>query len=91
MSRLCFSKCLLIPAISCALVAVPAHADMRVLDSNVPRFPRDMQIEGKSIDSLHSGEWVKVLIIEENKTQIFQGATPPWRRPGFGTRGPNGD
>ena len=50
MSRLCFSKCLLIPAISCALVAVPAHADMRVLDLNVPRFPRDMRIEGKSIE-----------------------------------------
>jgi hypothetical protein len=75
-------------ALSFALLAYPARADMEVLESNVPRYPRGQRLEGKTIGPLRPGEHVKVLILEENKTHLFEG-DPPWKRTEFGIRGPS--
>jgi hypothetical protein len=77
----------LIVVIGAAVLASPARADMEVLESNVPGYPPGKRIEGNAIGPLRHGERVKVLILEENKTRLFEG-DPPWRRSGFGTRGP---
>jgi hypothetical protein len=69
-----------------ALTAPPAVADMRVVASNVAKYPRDAFLPGNTITDLKRGEWVRVRILETNKTQYF--GDPPVRREGFGTRRP---
>jgi hypothetical protein len=71
-------------------LSVPvARADMKVLDSNVSRYPRDLVVAGNVIEDLRPGEWVRVLILEMNATKVFG---DPFRgRQGLGTRGPRHD
>jgi len=72
-------------SIGLAFAASPARADMQVLDSNVPKYPRDALIKGNAISDLGPREWVRVRILEDNSTQEF--GIPPPLRPGLGTRG----
>jgi|HubBroStandDraft_4_1064222.scaffolds.fasta_scaffold14032_2 hypothetical protein len=72
-------------AIGLALGISPVCADMRVLGSNVARYPRDTIINGNTIGDLTGDDWVTVLMLGDNTTQLFGKPPPPPRV--LGTRG----
>jgi hypothetical protein len=85
MVRLDLCQCTIALVAAVLMVAVSsAYADMRVLDSNVAKYPRDSLIKGHTINDLGPKEWVRVLMLNDNKTRFF--GDPPRRREEFGTR-----
>ena len=59
------------------LAAPSALADMQVLASNVAKYPRDLVLRGSTIEDLKRGQWVRVLMLETDKTRYF-GDPPPY-------------
>lgn len=68
-----------------ALEPALARADMRVLASNVPEYPRDRVVKGDTIKKLAPGQWVRVLVLEDKTTRTF-GTLPMSPNQSLGTR-----
>jgi hypothetical protein len=74
-------------ALGATLASAPARADMRVLSSNDPAYPRDLVVKGDTILNLAPGHWVKVLMLEDKTTRTF-GTLPKSPEQNLGTRQP---
>jgi hypothetical protein len=69
-------------------MAVPAAADMQVIESNVAKFGIGMRLADNSKIELKPGERVKVLMLPSNQTKVFTGGLAPLSlQPVGGVRG----
>jgi len=67
----------------------PSHADMLVIESNVPEYPAGTHLpdDVEKWLKLPANCFIRVLILPSNVTRIFEG--PKLQRPKGGTRGIN--
>ena len=65
----------------------PSHADMLVIESNVPEYPAGTHLpdDAEKWLKLPANCFIRVLILPSNVTRIFEG--PKSQRPKGGTRG----
>lgn len=68
-----------------ALISV-AHAEMRVIESNTPRYPVNAIVQDVDKGTLGRNCYVRVLKLPANETILFEGPKSP-RLPVGGTRG----
>ena len=75
-----------------SMEAIPASAEMQILESNMPHFQVGTRIADSDDLQLPPGGQVKVLILPANETKVFKGPSAVQRSlrdiPVGGSRGP---